>query len=110
MNCQKCNQQLPYFRRPDSPGQLLTGGWTCPHCKTVLDSQGREIVGPYKTAASLLLLTLLYGGIALCNYLVFFRGRSGLGMLTLGLTLALVFGFLRVTRPRVRPHNQSTSS
>jgi hypothetical protein len=106
MNCPKCNQKLSYFRKPTSLGQLLLGGWTCPNCKAVLDSNGREIVGHYKTAASALLLALLYGGIALGNYLFFFAGRSGLALLTLALTLSLVFLGIAAVKPKVRTNSQ----
>lgn len=106
MNCPKCNQQLSYLRRPDSLGQLLTGGWTCPNCQTVLDAQGRALAGPHKTVAAALLLVLLFGGIALSNYFVFFLNRSGLGMGTLVLTLGLVFLGLKYTKPNVHPNLQ----
>ncbi|MBI1764615.1 MAG: hypothetical protein HYR56_24595 [Acidobacteria bacterium] len=89
MNCSKCQAQLPLPRKPVSLGQLLLGGWTCPHCHRVLDHQGREIVGEYQTGKAALLLVLLFGGIGLSNYLAFWAGRSGFAFLTLIVTLAV---------------------
>lgn len=106
MICSSCNAPLPKLRKPDSLGQLLLGGWTCANCQTVLDTQGRAIVGEYKTAPALLVTVAFFAGIGWCNYLVFFAQRPGLALLTLALTLVLGFGGARLLRPKTRTSQQ----
>lgn len=106
MICSNCNAPLPKWRKPDSLGQLLLGGWTCANCQTVLDTQGRAIVGGYKTLPAALVLIAFFAGIGLSNYLVFFAQRPGLSMLTLVLTLVLGFGGARLLRPKTRTSQQ----
>lgn len=102
MNCSKCKTQLPPRRIPTSLGQMLLGGWTCPHCQTALDGQGRVLDGPYNTPAALLLALLFLAGLGLSNYLIFGAGRTGLALLTLVLTLALGGLGARALQPKVR--------
>ena len=102
MNCSKCQSPLPVRRKPNSLGQLLLGGWTCPNCQAALNYQGRELAEDYNTGAALAFSVLFVGGIILSNYLVFGAGRTGLAMLTLIITL--VFGNLgaRALQPQTR--------
>lgn len=106
MICSICNAPLPKWRKPDSLGQLLLGGWTCANCQTVLDTQGRAIVGGYKTIPALLVAVAFFGGIGLSNYLVFLADRSGLALLTLALTLGFGFVGVRLLRPKTRTSQQ----
>ena len=42
--CPNCGTPVPRFRNPTSLRQALWGGWSCAHCGTELDRNGRELL------------------------------------------------------------------
>lgn len=43
VNCPRCDARMPLIRRPNSPRQMLLGGWTCHQCGCEMDRTGRAI-------------------------------------------------------------------
>jgi hypothetical protein len=46
VSCPRCKSSAPQVRTPNSLGQTLWGGWTCPMCRAEVDKWGREIELP----------------------------------------------------------------
>jgi transposase-like protein len=43
VDCPRCEARMPVIRRPNSPRQVLLGGWTCHQCGCEMDRTGRAI-------------------------------------------------------------------
>lgn len=52
VDCPRCAARMPLIRRPNSPRQMLLGGWTCHQCGCEMDRTGRAIHPESDTVAS----------------------------------------------------------